>query len=88
MSMSESDKSTHLALIARTTSLIAAGDIVGAESVLSELADSDGDRALMVAGAEAHGEFLRRLDNPAQPSGSLLRRRSAKPTSAQAKVPR
>ncbi|HMN74505.1 MAG TPA: DUF1778 domain-containing protein [Burkholderiaceae bacterium] len=45
-------------------------------------------RALMVAGAEAYGEFLKRLDNPAQPNGSLLRTRSAEPTSAQAKVPR
>lgn len=38
----------HLALIERTQSLIAAGDIVGAESALTELADSEGDRALMV----------------------------------------
>ncbi|MDD2546462.1 MAG: hypothetical protein PHI55_09295 [Burkholderiaceae bacterium] len=38
----------HLALITQTRSLIAAGDIVGAESALSELADTEGDRALMV----------------------------------------
>lgn len=38
----------HLALIAKTQSLIAAGDIVGAESALTELADTEGDRALMV----------------------------------------
>ena len=38
----------HLALIAKTQSLIAAGDIVGAESALTELADAEGDRALMV----------------------------------------
>ena len=38
----------HLALIEKTTSLIAAGDIVGAESALAELADEEGDRALMV----------------------------------------
>ena len=38
----------HLALIAKTQSLIAAGDIVGAESALVELADSEGDYALMV----------------------------------------
>lgn len=38
----------HLALIAKTQSLIAAGDIVGAESALVELADTEGDRALMV----------------------------------------
>jgi len=37
-----------LALIARTQSLIAAGDIVGAESALVELADAEGDGALMV----------------------------------------
>ena len=38
----------NLALIAKTQSLIAAGDIVGAESALVELADAEGDRALMV----------------------------------------
>ena len=38
----------HLALIAKTQSLIAAGDIAGAESALTELADAEGDRALMV----------------------------------------
>ena len=38
----------HLALIEKTTSLIAAGDIVGAESALADLADEEGDRALMV----------------------------------------
>lgn len=38
----------QLALIAKTQSLIAAGDIVGAESALVELADTEGDHALMV----------------------------------------
>ena len=38
----------QLALIERTQSLIAAGDIVGAEAVLTELADAEGDGALMV----------------------------------------
>ncbi|WP_198970559.1 hypothetical protein [Xylophilus sp. ASV27] len=38
----------HLALITQTKSLIAAGDIVGAESALAELADTEGDNALMV----------------------------------------
>lgn len=38
----------HLALIAKTQSLIAAGDIVGAESALVLLADTEGDSALMV----------------------------------------
>ena len=39
---------SNLALIAKTQSLIAAGDIIGAESALVELADTEGDRALMV----------------------------------------
>jgi len=38
----------HLALIEKTRSLIAAGDITGAESALTELADTDGDGALVV----------------------------------------
>ena len=38
----------HLALIAKTQSLIAAGDIVGAEAALVELADTEGDGALLV----------------------------------------
>jgi hypothetical protein len=38
----------HLALIEKTQTLIAAGDIVGAESALVELADTEGDSALMV----------------------------------------
>lgn len=38
----------HLALIEKTQLLIAAGDIVGAESALVELADAEGDTALMV----------------------------------------
>ena len=42
----------HLALIAKTQSLIAAGDIVGAESALVELADTEGDAALMVVLAQ------------------------------------
>ncbi len=37
-----------LALIAKTQSLIASGDIVGAEAALVELADTEGDGALMV----------------------------------------
>jgi len=37
----------HLALIEKTQSLIAAGDIVGAESALVELADNQGDGALV-----------------------------------------
>lgn len=38
----------HLALIEKTQTLIAAGDIVGAEGALVELADTEGDAALMV----------------------------------------
>ena len=38
----------HLALIEKTQTLIAAGDIVGAEYALVELADTEGDAALMV----------------------------------------
>ena len=37
----------YLALIEKTQSLIAAGDIVGAEHALVELADREGDKALM-----------------------------------------
>jgi hypothetical protein len=37
-----------LALIEKTQSLIAAGDIVSAEAALVELADAEGDKALMV----------------------------------------
>lgn len=40
--------SNALTVIAKTQSLIAAGDIVGAESALADLADSDGDHALVV----------------------------------------
>jgi hypothetical protein len=42
----------HLALIEKTQSLIAAGDIVGAESALVELADTEGDKALMLVLAQ------------------------------------
>ena len=42
----------YLALITKTQSLIAAGDIVGAESALVELADAEGDSALMVVLAQ------------------------------------
>ncbi len=37
----------QIALITKTQSLIAAGDIVGAEFALAELADQEGDHALM-----------------------------------------
>ncbi|MCY7301274.1 MAG: hypothetical protein LH616_18960 [Ilumatobacteraceae bacterium] len=38
----------QLALLSQTRSLIAAGDIVGAEAALAEFADTEGDGALMV----------------------------------------
>ncbi|MFO1262675.1 MAG: hypothetical protein U1E84_04930 [Rhodoferax sp.] len=40
--------SKQLAIIAQTRSLIAAGDIVGAEAALADLADHEGDHALAV----------------------------------------
>ena len=49
----------HLELIEKTTSLIAAGDIVGAESALAELADEEGDGALMVV-LDAHRDIVAR----------------------------
>ena len=42
----------HLALITKTQSLIASGDSVGAEAALVELADTEGDSALMVVLAQ------------------------------------
>ena len=42
----------HLALNTKTQSLIASGDIVGAEAALVELADTEGDSALMVVLAQ------------------------------------
>ena len=42
----------HLALITKTQSLIASGNIVGAEAALVELADTEGDSALMVVLAQ------------------------------------
>lgn len=41
------DAMNHLALIEKTQSLIAAGDISGAEAALVELADAEGDGALV-----------------------------------------
>ena len=46
------EKNNHLALITKTQSLIASGDIVGAEAALVELADTEGDSALMVVLAQ------------------------------------
>jgi hypothetical protein len=44
----QESRMNQVALIARTQSLIAAGDIAGAEAALVELADAEGDNALMV----------------------------------------
>ena len=38
------DKTNAIALITKTQSLIAAGDITGAEAALVELADAEGDQ--------------------------------------------
>jgi hypothetical protein len=46
--MTQETNSSQLALITKTQALIAAGDIVGAEYALVELADAEGDQALMV----------------------------------------
>jgi hypothetical protein len=46
------EKDKQLALITKTQSLIASGDIVGAEAALVELADTEGDSALMVVLAQ------------------------------------
>jgi hypothetical protein len=46
--MTQDNHSSALALIAKTQSLIASGDIVAAEAALVELADEQGDKALMV----------------------------------------
>ena len=57
----------HLALITKTQSLIAAGDIVAAESALVELADEQGDAALMVVLAQLPAKdvlaVIREYDN-------------------------
>ncbi len=46
--MKSDSNSSAVALIAKTQSLIASGDIVAAEAALVELADEQGDNALMV----------------------------------------
>jgi len=46
--MNSDSNSSAVALIAKTQSLIASGDIVAAEAALVELADEQGDNALMV----------------------------------------
>jgi hypothetical protein len=66
----------HLALIEKTQSLIAAGDIVGAESALVGLADAEGDAALMVVLAQLPPKdilaVIREYDNSRESVVSLL----------------
>ena len=66
----------HLALIAKTQSLIASGDIVGAESALVELADAEGDQALMVVLAQLPPKdilaVIREYDNSKESIINLL----------------
>ena len=66
----------HLALITKTQTLIAAGDIVGAESALVELADTEGDAALMVVLAQLPAKdilaVIREYDNSKESVINLL----------------
>lgn len=66
----------HLALIEKTQTLIAAGDIVGAESALVELADAEGDAALMVVLEQLPPKdvlaVIREYDNSKESVVSLL----------------
>ena len=66
----------NLALITRTQTLIAAGDIVGAEGALSELADAEGDAALMVVLEQLPAKdilaVIREYDNSKQSVINLL----------------
>ena len=66
----------HLALIEKTQSLIAAGDIVGAETALVALADEEGDAALMVVLEQLPPKdvlaVIREYDNSKESVVSLL----------------
>lgn len=66
----------HLALIEKTQTLIAAGDIVGAESALVGLADTEGDAALMVVLEQLPPKdilaVIREYDNSRESVVSLL----------------
>ena len=71
-----SSSSSNLALITKTQTLIAAGDIVGAESALVELADAEGDAALMVVLAQLPAKdilaVIREYDNSKESVINLL----------------
>ena len=66
----------HLALIEKTQLLIAVGDIVGAEGALVELADTEGDAALMVVLAQLPPKdilaVIREYDNSKESVVNLL----------------
>ena len=66
----------NLALITKTQSLIAAGDIVGAEGALVELADAEGDAALMVVLEQLPAKdvlaIIREYDNSKESVVNLL----------------
>ena len=66
----------QLALIEKTRALIAAGDISGAESALGELADEEGDGALMVVLDQLEPKdmlaVMREYDNSRESVVSLL----------------
>ena len=68
--------SSQLALITKTQALIAAGDIVGAEYALVELADAEGDQALMVVLEQLPPKdilaVMREYDNSKESVVSLL----------------
>ena len=68
--------SSQLALITKTQALIAAGDIVGAEYALVELADAEGDQALMVVLAQLPPKdilaVIREYDNSKESVINLL----------------
>ena len=68
--------SNNLALIAKTQTLIAAGDIVGAEGALVELADAEGDAALMVVLEQLPAKdvlaIIREYDNSKESVVNLL----------------
>jgi hypothetical protein len=66
----------QLALITKTQSLIAAGDIVGAENALVELADTEGDHALLVVLEQLPAKdilaIIREYDNSKESVVNLL----------------
>lgn len=66
----------NLALIAKTQTLIAAGDIVGAEGALVALADAEGDAALMVVLEQLPAKdvlaIIREYDNSKESVVNLL----------------